>query len=177
MVKVCPNCRAENEDRATHCTACGASLASAPTDDSASTQMEETAPGLSGSPTTANERGPWHDVAKLLAFIWAVFSSLFIGASLSVLSYADPAAGGLLCTTYLAVATLAPWAIVFLVWRWPTIGAFALLAAFVIWLVFAGQSGGLDYWACVLLGPGLLALPPAAALALHLAERRGGQLA
>jgi len=123
------------------------------------------------SDTRHPENGRWHDVAKLLVFIWAVFSSLAIGTSLSVIPYANPAADGLLWTAYTAVCTLAPWAVVLLVWRWPTIGAFALLAGFVLWLVFASRPPQFSYWACVLLCPALLTLPPAAAIALHLRAR------
>ena len=122
------------------------------------------------------DNGRWHDVAKLLVFIWAVFSSLAIGTSMSVIPYANPAAGGLLWATYTVVCTLAPWAVVFLVWRWPTIGAFALLAGFALWLVFACQPPQFSYGACVLLCPALLTLPPAAAIGLYLQGVRAARL-
>jgi tryptophan-rich sensory protein len=133
------------------------------------------APTSSGSDPRRRDNGRWLDIAKLLMFMWAAFSSLAIGTSLSVIPYADPSVGGPSWAIYTAVAALAPWAVVFLVWRWPTVGAFALLAGFALWLVFASQHPQLSYWAFVLLCPALLTLPPAAAIALHLAGRRAAR--
>ena len=132
---------------------------------------------MSGSQTTPVEHGRWHDIAKLLAFIWAVSSSLVIATSFSVIPLADPSATGPLWATCAAVATLAPWVVVFLVWRWPTIGALALLAGFFLYLVFVCRPPELSFWAFLLFWPTLLTLPTAVALAVHLERRRATRLA
>jgi tryptophan-rich sensory protein len=178
MTKLCPDCHAENSPCATSCSECGASLTSTSTEVSASWLKEERPPEVSGAQTISVEHGRWHDVARLLAFIWATFSTLFIVATASLTPYFDPTPIG--ASSFLgciAICVLITWATVFVTWRWPSIGAVALLTVFSAWIVFTCRSGSLSYWSMVLLCPALLTLPPAGAIALHLADRQGGQSA
>jgi hypothetical protein len=137
---------------------------------------QDLTPESAGSDRRYPDHERWHDVAKLLVFIWAVFSSLAIGVSFTVIPYGNPPADRLLWMTYAALATLAPWAVVLLVLKWPTIGAVALIAAFGLWVVMASQPPQPNMWSCFGLCPALLTLPPALAIALHLIERRGNRL-
>jgi hypothetical protein len=149
---------------------------SPPTDrDSRPPSEQQSAPALSGSERRPPNPGRWHNVARLLVIVWAWFTSLAIIISFSVIPLDDPSATGHLWTTCAALATLTPWAVVFLVWRWPSLGAVALLAAFFLYLVLACGPAGLSFWAFLLFFPTLLILPATAALGLHLTGHRAAR--
>jgi hypothetical protein len=140
--------------------------------DSGPPSEQQSAPMSSGSDRPRVDPRRAHDIAKILVVIWALFSSLSTGFSTGMIPYTDNAVGGLLWVMLspdcAIVAMFAPWAIVFLVWKWPAIGAFALLAAFLLWTGFSCMIGGWTPWAMPQYCAGSLALPAEVALMIHL---------